>query len=122
SGGSSGGNGSGNASDSGGSSSSSGSGGSSEPSAPVHTHSYTIPVWGTVQEGSDGQGYSCETYYTCNGCGENWPAAHAAENAKKGDNSHGTYTVHNRESWTKEPGYYPVDKIVGYKCSCGAVQ
>ena len=112
---------------------------------PVHTHSYSIPVYGTEQKWVVDQAAWTETvnepiYETverciCNGCGTDIttdPGTHMKENMMAGNYSCGawhaewsqiqtgsnTYTITHPEQGHWES--YSV--VTGYQCSCGAVQ
>lgn len=125
------------------SSSSSNGGGSSQKQS--HTHSYTIPVYGTEQKWVMDQAVWTETVNEpiyenverciCNGCGADItadPGTHMKENMMAGNYSCGawhsewiqvqtgtnTYTITHPEQGHWES--YSV--VTGYQCSCGAVQ
>ena len=125
------------------SSSSSSGGGSSQESS--HTHSCTIPVYGTEQKWVVDQAAWTETvnepvYETverciCNGCGADItadPGTHMKENMMAGNSSCGawhsewiqvptgtnTYTITHPEQGHWES--YSV--VTGYRCSCGYAQ
>ena len=126
------------------SSNSSGSGGGSGQES-SHTHSYTIPVYGTEQKWVVDQATWTETvnepvYETverciCNGCGADItadPGTHMKENMMAGNYSCGawhsewiqvqtgtnTYTITHPEQGHWES--YSV--VTGYRCSCGYAQ
>lgn len=128
--------GSGSSGSTGSSGSSGSSGGSSggsqnQPSKPSHTHSFSIPITQTINHPAEytqvyhpEEGHEVQRCKTCNAI--NPDSAHAEAHALAGEDS-GTYSdwVIDKAAWTENvmiKAPWTEERVVGYKCSCGAVQ
>lgn len=89
-----------------------------EPEQPVHEHVYDIPIWGSEPE------VVMQEVTRCSGCGRKLTEIamteklddHSYNHMINGENG-GSYT---RGEAVETGNMIPV--IIGYKCSCGAVQ